>query len=112
MNHIQGSAYRFENTCIAFGVFDGFHTGHKAVVETLISVAAEKSFRMEPFRGLVKPDLILSSATLANAFSRLLKSADEYAKKIILSIKIVTAKIDRARIIHIIEPPMRMYSKN
>ena len=42
MKHIQNGQFEMQNTCVAFGHFDGIHTGHQAVAEKLVQVAREK----------------------------------------------------------------------
>lgn len=36
MEHIYGNDFKMNNTCVAFGHFDGVHKGHRAVINKLI----------------------------------------------------------------------------
>jgi riboflavin kinase/FMN adenylyltransferase len=42
MKHTTDGCAQFNNTCIALGNFDGMHRGHRAVLDTLVRVAAER----------------------------------------------------------------------
>jgi len=38
--HLQGDNFKLENTCVAFGRFDGLHRGHRAVIEKTAGMKA------------------------------------------------------------------------
>lgn len=38
MQYIYGKDFKFSNTCVAFGQFDGLHLGHRAVINKLFEV--------------------------------------------------------------------------
>lgn len=40
MNYVKNAEFKFENTCVAFGCFDGVHVGHRAVVAKLLEEKA------------------------------------------------------------------------
>ena len=39
MEYIEGNEFNMQDTCVAFGHFDGIHLGHKAVLERLLKTA-------------------------------------------------------------------------
>ncbi len=39
MDHIRGTDFRFKETCVAFGRFDGIHVGHRAVIRKTVELA-------------------------------------------------------------------------
>lgn len=41
MKHICGKDFSMSNTCIAFGSFDGVHSGHRAVINKLIDTSKQ-----------------------------------------------------------------------
>lgn len=43
MKHITYGPYNLSGTCVAFGAFDGMHTGHRAITEKLAETAKAKS---------------------------------------------------------------------
>ncbi|MCM0648105.1 riboflavin biosynthesis protein RibF [Clostridium swellfunianum] len=42
MRYISGNDFIMKNTCVAFGSFDGVHTGHHAVINRLIDASKER----------------------------------------------------------------------
>lgn len=41
MQYIYGKDFKLNNTCVAFGQFDGMHLGHRAVIDKLIGQESE-----------------------------------------------------------------------
>lgn len=41
MEYIRGNDFEMNNTCVAFGSFDGVHSGHRAVINKLLDVSRQ-----------------------------------------------------------------------
>lgn len=41
MRYYSGNDFKMSNTCVAFGSFDGVHTGHRAVINKLLDVSKQ-----------------------------------------------------------------------
>ncbi len=42
MKYIDQNDFSMNNTCVAFGDFDGLHLGHRAVIDTLSGLTDQK----------------------------------------------------------------------
>lgn len=41
MKHIRGNDFNMSNTCVAFGSFDGIHSGHRTIINKLLDVSKQ-----------------------------------------------------------------------
>ncbi len=69
MRHVRDEKIKMQDTCVAFGAFDGVHLGHRAVMDSLVACAME--------RGLAPA--LLSFDSDAGGLDEILTSEEEKA---------------------------------
>ena len=49
MDIVQGKNFKYENTCVTIGKFDGIHIGHRRILDKVLELSGEFGYKSTVF---------------------------------------------------------------